>query len=84
MIRPGLKHQLISCTVQPKDRLNPLWKVLFDGCSLNRATDKWILEGFEWAETKRKSNLLTVFQSIVIAHEENTDSACFGRDEGGL
>ncbi|KAK9895606.1 S-adenosyl-L-methionine-dependent methyltransferase [Cystobasidium minutum MCA 4210] len=38
-----------------QDRLNPLWKFLFGGCNLNRATDKWILESFEWAETKEMS-----------------------------
>lgn len=50
------------------DRLNPLWKFLFGGCNLNRATDKWILEGFEWAETKGKSWALS---PIILTRERS-------------
>jgi hypothetical protein len=39
------------------DMLTPSWKFLFGGCMLNRETDKWILEGFEWSDKQGSSHL---------------------------
>lgn len=49
------KQDLVTYIFRP-DLLNPMWKFLFGGCNLNRATDKWIIESFEWAETKGQSH----------------------------
>jgi len=38
-----------------QDMLTPSWKFLFGGCMLNRETDKWILEGFEWSDKQEFS-----------------------------
>jgi len=35
-----------------QDQLTPLWRTLFGGCELNRATDRWILDSFEWSDKK--------------------------------
>lgn len=34
------------------DLLTPAWKFLFGGCMLNRETDKWTLESFEWSDSQ--------------------------------
>lgn len=38
-----------------QDRINPLWSFLFGGCQVNRSTDKWILDSFEWSDKKEMS-----------------------------
>lgn len=52
--------------------LTPIWKQLFNGCCLNRATDKWILESFEWAEKKSKSCSVqfSILKVLIVAVSE--------------
>jgi SAM-dependent methyltransferase len=45
-------NQLTSSTRVCADRINPLWSFLFGGCQVNRSTDKWILDSFEWSDKK--------------------------------
>lgn len=35
-----------------QDRLNPIWGAMYDGCELDRPTNKWIIESCEWADHK--------------------------------
>lgn len=73
-----LQNELIP-VVLVTDRLNPLWKFLFGGCNLNRATDKWILEGFEWAETKGKT--ATLYRHT-LPEIRSADAHAVGRRDG--
>lgn len=51
-------HQHIAshdaATREYQVRLRRIWALLFDGCQLDRETDKWLLEDFEWASKQGK------------------------------
>ena len=62
----GTAYRQTSKLIISAEMLTPSWKFLFGGCMLNRETDKWILEGFEWSDSQGMADLHVIIEHSLI------------------